>query len=258
MKTMKTSIDRKLSIYGFDAVNNGHNIYALLEFDITDLRKYLRGKRVTGRGGSLFAFFIKAIALCLKEYPAFNSMIDSRKTTCFEEVDVSIPIEIERNGKIENKQYLIRYASGKTTCSIDEEIRIAKEKIDDQRGFVISRRLQTLMELLPGRAAVAIIRMMIRNHQKTKELSGTVFITSISMFSTIPGYIIPFIGGPKASSFAIGSTSKKAVVIGDQIKIRELINVTAIFNHDIIDGAPAARFINKLRKIVEDGYDAVE
>ena len=44
MKTMKTSIDRKLSIYGFDAVNNGHNIYALLEFDITDLRKYLRGK----------------------------------------------------------------------------------------------------------------------------------------------------------------------------------------------------------------------
>jgi pyruvate/2-oxoglutarate dehydrogenase complex dihydrolipoamide acyltransferase (E2) component len=257
MKTMKTSIDRKLSIYGFDAVNNGHNIYALLEFDITDLRKYLRDKRIDKCGGSLFSFFIKAIALCLKEYPAFNSMIDRKKTTFFDQVDVSIPIEIERDGKIENKQYIIWNASEKTTFLIDREIETAKKTIDDQRGFILSKPMQKLMELLPGKVAISVIRMMIRNHKRTKELSGTVFITSISMFSTIPGYIIPFIGGPKASSFAIGSISKKPIVIKDQIKIREMINVTVIFNHDIIDGAPAARFINKLRKMIENEYDTV-
>jgi pyruvate/2-oxoglutarate dehydrogenase complex dihydrolipoamide acyltransferase (E2) component len=140
---------------------------------------------------------------------------------------------------------------------IDREIETAKKTIDDQRGFILSKPMQKLMELLPGKVAISVIRMMIRNHKRTKELSGTVFITSISMFSTIPGYIIPFIGGPKASSFAIGSISKKPIVIKDQIKIREMINVTVIFNHDIIDGAPAARFINKLRKMIENEYDTV-
>ena len=97
MRKTRTSLSRKLSIYGFDAVNNGHNIYALLEFDITNLRKYLRKRRVDKQGCSLFVFMIKAIALCLKEYPSFNSMINYRKTSQFDSVDVSIPIEIEKN-----------------------------------------------------------------------------------------------------------------------------------------------------------------
>ena len=77
------------------------------------------------------------------------------------------------------------------------------------------------------------------------------------MFSTIPGYIIPYIGGPKASAFAIGSITKKPIVIKDKIEIREVINITAVFNHDIIDGAPAARFINRLRTIIEKEYSMI-
>ena len=48
-----------MSIYGFDAVNNAHNIYALLQFDITGLRKYLREQRAKGKGGSLLLFYLK-------------------------------------------------------------------------------------------------------------------------------------------------------------------------------------------------------
>jgi len=33
-----------------------------------------------------------------------------------------------------------------------------------------------------------------------------------------------------------------------------MINLTAIFNHDLIDGAPAARFINRLRRYVETAF----
>jgi len=56
MKTRKVSEFRKLSIYGFQVTENSHNFYALLEFDITDVRKYLRERRVSGKSGSLFAF----------------------------------------------------------------------------------------------------------------------------------------------------------------------------------------------------------
>ena len=77
----------------------------------------------------------------------------------------------------------------------------------------------------------------------------------MSMFSNAPGFIIPFAGGPKAAAFAIGSAVKKPVVKDDEIVIREMINITAIFNHDLIDGAPAARFINRFRRYLEKDFD---
>ena len=195
MKQMKTSLIRKLSMYGFDVISGSHNIYALLEFDISNLREKLREKRKNGTGGSLFAFMLKVIAQCLRDNPSFNSMIDFRKTTQFEDVDISIPIEMERNGEIFNKQYLLKDAGNKTIKQISEEIESGKNLIDDQKGYIISRRIQILMNILPKMIVRFVFGKLLRNHKKVKELSGTVFVTSISMFSSAPGYIIPYIGG---------------------------------------------------------------
>jgi len=57
MKQYKTPVNRKLSMYGFDVIEHSHNMYAVLEFDITNLRNQLRMKRKEGVGGSLFSFF---------------------------------------------------------------------------------------------------------------------------------------------------------------------------------------------------------
>ncbi len=83
MRQRRTDVYRKLSIHGFDLVKNGHNFFALLEFDITALRAVLRAKRVAGSGGSLFSFMLKAIGACLRDFPEFNSMISLRRTTTF-------------------------------------------------------------------------------------------------------------------------------------------------------------------------------
>jgi len=76
MITRKITEFRKLSMYGFQVTENSHNFYALLEFDITNLRKYLREKRTSGKSGSLFSFMLKAIGQCLSLFPDFNSMIN--------------------------------------------------------------------------------------------------------------------------------------------------------------------------------------
>ncbi|MBN1648060.1 MAG: 2-oxo acid dehydrogenase subunit E2 [Spirochaetales bacterium] len=254
MKQYRTGIYRKLSIYGFDAINNGHNIYALLEFDITGIRSWLRQKRKEGTGGSLFVFMLKAIALCMKDFPAFNAMINRRRITEFESVDISIPIEMYRNGEYQNKQYLVRDTNGKSMAEIEKEIQESRKQLDDQKGYVFSKPVQKILDLLPGRMVVVLIRIIMKNHRKVMALSGSLFVTSVSMFSTIPGYIIPYSGGPKAVSFAIGSTMKKPVVDKNEIVAKEMINITVVFNHDIVDGAPAARFINRLRDIIEKEY----
>jgi pyruvate/2-oxoglutarate dehydrogenase complex dihydrolipoamide acyltransferase (E2) component len=254
MKRQKTGIFRKLAIYGFDLVKNSHNFYALLEFDITDLRTALRNKRIDGSGGSLFSFFLKAIGKCLEDFPAMNSMIDLRKFTTFEEVDVNIPIEIEDSSGKLTKQCIIRNINAKTLHQVDREIESARLNMNEEKGFVSANTLK-LLNILPGFAVGLLFKFAMISHQRVKELSGTVFVTSVSMFSNLTGYILPYSGGPKAVSFAIGSSVKKPVVVKNEIVIREMINITAIFNHDSVDGAPAARFVNQLRSYIEKDYE---
>jgi pyruvate/2-oxoglutarate dehydrogenase complex dihydrolipoamide acyltransferase (E2) component len=257
MKKTRTSTSRKLAIYGFELVTGGHNFFALLDLDITNLRKYLREKRREGTGGSLFALILKAIGKCLHEFPEFNSMINLKNTTYFDQVDIAVPVEIEHEGKFHNRQYIIRDINNKTITEVDDEINAAKTLENDDNGFESSKTGQWIIKYLPSRIFMFVFRRILKNHESVRNLSGTVFVTSVSMFSNVPGYIIPYIGGPKAVSFAIGSTGRKPVVAGDEIRIREMINVTAIFNHDLINGAVAARFLNRFRNCLEKSYGAL-
>ncbi len=239
---------------GFEMVNGGHNFYALLEFDVSDLRKELRQQRKQGRGSSLFSFVLKAIGTCLVEFPEFNSMINSRTTTTFYEVDIDIPIEVQKDNEIFNKQCIIRNINRKSITEIDSEIERAKAETGDEKTFMSSKTGQKIFTLLPKLLVVFILRLILKNHRLVKQHSGTAFVTSVSMFSNAPGFVIPFAGGPKAVSFAVGSVVKKPVVKRDEIQIREMVNLTAVFNHDLVDGAPAARFINRLRLYIERDY----
>jgi pyruvate/2-oxoglutarate dehydrogenase complex dihydrolipoamide acyltransferase (E2) component len=48
--------------------------------------------------------------------------------------------------------------------------------------------------------------------------------------------------------------SKKTGYRGDKIEIREYLYVTALVDHDIVDGAPAVRALSRLTKLIESGY----
>ena len=253
MQRRKTSAERKQAIYGFQMVGGSHNFYALLEFDITSLRSLLREARTRGAGGSLFAFLLKAIGASLAAHPELNAMIDLKRTTTFEDVDIAIPIEIVHEGAWSTKQHVIRNINAKKLKEVDAEIAGAKRNEEGRTGFA-SPLIQRILAFLPRALVLFLFRSVLKNHAKVAELSGTVFVTSVSMFSNIPGYIIPYSGGPKAVSFAIGTSMKKPVVKDDQIAVREMLNVTVIFNHDAVDGAPAARFLNRLRKYIEVEY----
>jgi hypothetical protein len=136
MKGQRTPVARKLAIYGFQMVGGSHNFYALLEFDITDLRSRLRNARAAGSGGSLFAFLLKAIGASLAAHPELNAMIDLARTTTFADVDIAIPIEIVHEGNWATKQHVIRNITAKT---VKEWRRIASAKRNEAtNGFVAS------------------------------------------------------------------------------------------------------------------------
>lgn len=52
----------------------------------------------------------------------------------------------------------------------------------------------------------------------------------------------------------IGGISKNPGVIRDKIAIREYLHLTISANHDVVDGAPLARFISKLSSLMEGAF----
>jgi len=54
-------------------------------------------------------------------------------------------------------------------------------------------------------------------------------------------------------SFGIGSVLKKAVVVDNEIKIREILNMTVLVDHDLVDGAPMVRLLKDLTNSIESG-----
>jgi pyruvate/2-oxoglutarate dehydrogenase complex dihydrolipoamide acyltransferase (E2) component len=84
-----------------------------------------------------------------------------------------------------------------------------------------------------------------------KRRAGTTLVTSLGNVVSIPGFVIPFTGGPRSASFALGSVVQKPVVRDGEIVARSMLSVTIVLDHDVVDGGPAARFATRLQELVE-------
>ena len=64
---------------------------------------------------------------------------------------------------------------------------------------------------------------------------------------------------PMHSVFLIvGSITRKPAVVDDHIEPREMLNLTVGFNHDVVDGAPAARFVQRLVELIKSSDGVIE
>ena len=54
-------------------------------------------------------------------------------------------------------------------------------------------------------------------------------------------------------SLVVGSMNWKPAVVEGRIEPREILNLTVVFDHDVIDGAPATRFTHRLVELIESG-----
>ena len=85
-----------------------------------------------------------------------------------------------------------------------------------------------------------------------RSVAGTVVVTSVGMFGKGGGWGIGFLPLHNLG-LTVGGISNKPGVHQGQISIREFLNLTITFDHDIIDGAPAARFASILADKIENG-----
>lgn len=87
-------------------------------------------------------------------------------------------------------------------------------------------------------------------------MNGTVSLTSVGMFGAGGGWGIPV--SNHTLQITLGGVSEKPVLRNGQLENHEYLCVTVSFDHDIVDRAPAARFTQRLKELVESGYGIAE
>jgi len=235
-----------------------HHVSAILELDVTEIRKKLSVIKNQGVKVSFNAWLIHAIGIILEQHrEATAYLVGKRKLMIFTDINVSILVEKEIGGKKVPMPLVIERASQKSPAEITQEINQAKSHALTEKDVVLNKRAKAYERwyyYLPGALRRMIWRWMLRHPKVAYNNMGNVLITSVGMMGRLNGWFIHRSVHP--ISFGIGSIVKKPVVIGDEIQIREILNTTILLDHDVIDGAPMLRLVRDLARYIEAGEGA--
>jgi len=220
----------------------------------------VKSHRRSGNKASFIAWLIKVIAECVALHPPIHGINRPRKNKVivFGDVDLSLVIEKEVKGSKVPLPYVIRKADQKTLYQISSEIESAKsQKFEDEGDYVLGKRQNPLaMKLftrLPQSLRIFSMRKFVFNKpQRLKDMMGTVMVTTAGMVGHTRGWIMPYSMHPL--SLAFGSLNKQAIVKDGEIQIREILHLTVSVDHDVIDGVPAAKFVDDLVVKMEQGF----
>ena len=227
-----------------------HIIHGLLEVDVTKARQYIseHGAR-TGERLSFTAFVIACLSRAVGTNPHVHAYLDWRnRLVIFDDVNVNTMIEVEANGRKVVKPHIIEAANRKTLREIHDEIRAAQAK----PGKTQEMQFMRWFLYLPGFVRRLFYWLVQKNPQLMRQYSSSVLVTAVGMFGRGTGWGIPM---PNFTlTVTLGGIAEKPGVVEGRIEIREYLCVTISFDHDIVDGAPAARFAQRFRELVESGY----
>ncbi|OFY40532.1 MAG: dehydrogenase [Bacteroidetes bacterium GWF2_40_14] len=232
-----------------------HHIAALIEVDITETRKKIKKYKSEIARISFTAWLIKAISLTVKDNERAASYLKGKKkVVIFNDINVSLIVEKEVDGQKVPIPLVIAKANDLSIESITRLISDAREEVLAKNEIVLKSKptnSEQLYSRLPGFLRRYFWRYLLRHPHFAYSKMGNVGITSLGMMGNVNGWFIPTSVHPIC--FGISTITKKPVVIDDKIEVREVLNMTILLDHDVIDGAPMARFISDLSRNLETG-----
>ncbi len=238
---------RRFSIDGGYLGRKRHTVHGLLELDVTLARQAMRAhKAKTGEGLSFTAFIIACLSKAVESNREVQAYLNWRgQLIIFDDVNVNTIIEVESDGGKIAMPYIVHAANRMTFRQIHEEIRQAQRRPASTR----ERRFMGWFLYLPGFVRRAFYALINGFPQVMRPFVSPVLVTAVGMFGKGSGWGIPVANFPLVVT--LGGIAEKPGVVQGRIEIREFLCVTLSFDHNIIDGAPAARFASQFRELVE-------
>jgi pyruvate/2-oxoglutarate dehydrogenase complex dihydrolipoamide acyltransferase (E2) component len=249
MHSIPFSIQRRI-VAAASAVNNEYNtIHSVCEVEVETPRRLIREyKERTGKPLSFTAYVVACVGRALVQHPELNSFRRGRKLILLDDVTVNTLVEREHEHERTPESLAIKSAQTKTVIEISEEIRAAQAKLVSGFGELSGSRWVTL---IPSFLLKTFIRIAARSLTMAKKY-GKVGVTAVGMFGDSgASWFIPLSGA--TVNVTVGSVVNRAVVIGGKVTTREHLCLTVSFDHDIVDGAPAARFMKTFQELIRSG-----
>ena len=163
-------------------------------------------------------FIIKAVVEALRENPVLNSSYNEEA----EEIVIK-------------KYYNIGFA-----VATEEGLIVPVIKGADQKSIVeLAEEVERLTDL---------------SHSRKVDLGdlkgGTFTITNYGVFGGTYG--TPIINYPEAAILGTGKIADAPIVINGEVKVRKVLHLSLSFDHRVMDGADAGKFMNSLKRYLED------
>jgi len=159
---------------------------------------------------------VRAVAKALREHSIINSTLEDEKIKIFADINVGVAVATERGLIVP----VIRNADKKT---LEEIASVSKELFEKTKQGKLTK------EELTG---------------------GTFTITNLGMYGV--DIFTPIINPPETAILGVGRVVERPVVVDGQIMVRPLMQLSLTFDHRVVDGAPAAEFLQKIKKFLEN------
>ncbi|CAM3990437.1 dihydrolipoamide acetyltransferase family protein [Mesobacillus thioparans] len=196
--------------------------WTMVEVDVTNLVEYRNGlkddfKKKEGFNLTFFAFFVKAVAQALKEFPQINSMWAGDKIIQKKDINISIAVATDDALFVP----VIKNADEKTIKGVGREINELAQKV--RAGKLRSEDMQ----------------------------GGTFTVNNTGSFGSVQSMGI--INYPQAAILQVESIVKRPVVMNNgMIAVRDMVNLCLSLDHRVLDGLVCGRFLARVKEILEN------
>ncbi|MDG5473051.1 dihydrolipoamide acetyltransferase family protein [Jeotgalibacillus sp. ET6] len=189
------------------------------EVDVTELLQFKEQLKKEGKNISATIFFIKALGVCLREFPVFNSSLDEKNELIVLHPAIHIGLATDTADGL--LVPVLKNISQKSFRALQEEMREIQQKAKDK--------------------ALSMA-----------DLTGSTF--TVSNAGPLGGSIgaTPILNYPESALMAFHKIKKRPMVNAkDEIVIRSMMNISMTYDHRIIDGGSAVMFTNRFAELIE-------
>jgi pyruvate/2-oxoglutarate dehydrogenase complex dihydrolipoamide acyltransferase (E2) component len=250
-QVLPLSRNRRMMAATLDVARQQNNIQAMIEVDVSEPRRLIQEhRRKTGERLSFTAYVVTCLARAVAEHPQMNAFRRGRNLILLENVTISVLVERELDGEMMPENLGIRFAQKKTLMQIHDQIRCAQEQADDELGGLSGT---TWIRFIPSFLLRTFVRLASRNVSMMDRF-GAVGVTAVGMFGSKNEamWLLPLVGGATVA-VAVGGIVERPSLQNGCLENQEHLCLTVTFNHEIVDGAPAARFLKTFSELLKSG-----
>src|SRR5277367_1836583 len=202
------------------------HVYSVDEVNVSGIaaiRAKMKNKfeETTGTKLTFMPFFVRAAVEGLRAFPTVNSSVDGTNIVLHKECNIGVAV------------------------ALDWGLIVPVIKNAEEKNFLgLARAINDLAE-----------RARAKKLKPEEVAESTFTITNPGVFGGLFG--LPVINQPNVAILGLGAIEKRPVVLNDAIAIRSMVYLTLSYDHRVVDGATAHKFMAKLKHTLENWTESI-